>query len=108
MKRGDLVIVAAPGDYGKPRPAVIIQTDLLNPTHDSLLVCLLTSDLQDAPLFRIDISPSIQTGLAVPSQIMTDKIMALRRERISRIIGQLDEDSLLRLNRSLAFCIGLG
>ena len=89
MKRGDLVIVSAPGDYGKPRPAVIIQSDIFNETHASILVCLLTSDRQDAPLFRIDVQPTEETGLKVASQIMIDKIVALRRERIVQHIGAL-------------------
>jgi len=107
MKRGDLVIVSAPGDYGKPRPAVIIQSDIFNETHASILVCLITSDRQDAPLFRIDVQPTEETGLKVPSQIMVDKIVALRRERITQHIGQVNDEALLRLNRSLALFIGL-
>ena len=39
MKRGDVVLVVVPGDYGKPRPAVVIQTDLVNDTHSSVVVC---------------------------------------------------------------------
>ncbi len=52
MRRGDVVLVAVPGDYGKPRPAVVIQTDLANETHASFVVCPMTSYIQDAPLFR--------------------------------------------------------
>ncbi len=39
MKRGDIVLVTAPGDYGKRRPAVVIQSDLFNDTHASIVVC---------------------------------------------------------------------
>ena len=53
IKRGDVVICAAPGDYGKPRPAVVVQSDLFNGTHSSVAVCLITSHLEEAPLFRI-------------------------------------------------------
>ena len=107
MKRGDLVIVSAPGDYGKPRPAVIIQSDIFNETHTSIVVCLVTSDRQDAPLFRIDVQPSETTGLKRASQIMVDKIVALRRERIDQHIGRVNDETLIRLNRSLALFIGL-
>jgi len=107
MKRGDLVIVSAPGDYGKPRPAVIIQSDIFNETHASIVVCLVTSDRQDAPLFRIDVQPSETTGLKMASQIMVDKIVALRRERIDQHIGRINDETLIRLNRSLALFIGL-
>lgn len=107
MKRGDLVIVSAPGNYGKSRPAVIIQSDIFNETHASILVCLITSDRQDAPLFRIDVQPTEETGLKMASQIMIDKIVALRRERVAQHIGQVNDETLIRLNRSLALFIGL-
>ena len=107
MKRVDLVIVSAPGDYGKPRPAVIVQSDVFNETHASIVVCLITSERQHAPLFRIDVQPSETTGLTVTSQIMVDKIVALRRERIAQQIGHLNDETMVRLNRSLALFSGL-
>ena len=107
MKRGDLVIVSAPGDCGKPRPAVIVQSDLFNETHASIVVCLITSERQQAPLFRIDSQPSDTTGLTVTSHIMVDKIVALRWERIAQHIGHLNDETMVRLNRSLALFIGL-
>jgi mRNA interferase MazF len=107
VRRGDLVSVTAPGDYGKPRPAVIVQADLFNDTHASIVVCLLTTDVQDAPLFRIDIDPGPDNGLKERSQIMVDKIVALRRERIADRIGRVDDDTLVRVNRGLALFLGL-
>ena len=107
VKRGDVVLVVARGDYGKPRPAIIVQSDLFNPTHASLLVCLLTTDLADAPLFRLTIEPTSENGLVGVSQIMADKLLALPRERIRERIGAVDDETLLRLNRSLALMLGL-
>ena len=108
MNRGDVVIVSAQGDYGKPRPAVIVQSDSFNPTHASIIVCLMSSDLQDAPLFRLTIEPSDKNGLKAISQVMVDKLVALKRERISAPVGHLDDDQILALNRSLALFLGLG
>ena len=107
MKRGDIVIVSVQGDYGKPRPAVIIQSDLFNDTHSSILVCLVTSDLQDAPLFRLTIDANTENGLTKTSQIMADKIVALRRNRIVQHIGRISEEMLIKLNRSLALFLGI-
>lgn len=107
MKRGDIVLAVAAGDYGKPRPALVVQSDLFNDTHASVLVCLMTSDLQDAPLFRITVEPSDKNGLQASSQIMVDKIMAIRRDKIRTRIGSLDEEVLLRVNRSLMLFLGL-
>ncbi|MDG4604229.1 MAG: type II toxin-antitoxin system PemK/MazF family toxin [Defluviicoccus sp.] len=108
MKRGDIVLVTAPGDYGKRRPAVVIQSDLFNDTHASIVVCLISSALVDAPLFRLTVAPSADNGLKEPSQIMVDKIVALRRERLSEPLGRLDDEMMLHLGRSLALFIGLG
>jgi mRNA interferase MazF len=80
VKRGDLVTVALSGDYGKPRPAVVIQSDFL-PETDDVLVCLLTTMLRAAPLYRLSLPAGEATGLREPSQVMVDKIMAVRRDR---------------------------
>ncbi|MBX3517362.1 MAG: type II toxin-antitoxin system PemK/MazF family toxin [Rhodospirillales bacterium] len=108
MKRGDIVLVTAPGDYGKRRPAVVIQSDLFNDTHASIVVCLISGAVVDAPLFRLTVAPSADNGLKEPSQIMVDKMVALRRERLSEPLGRLDDEMMLRLGRSLALFIGLG
>lgn len=107
MNRGDVVLVVAPGDYEKPRPAVVVQSDLFNETHANIVVCLLSSDLQDAPLFRLTIEPTRENGLQAPSQVMVDKIVALKRDRIRARIGSLGKDMILSLNRSLTLFLGL-
>ncbi|HVV92844.1 MAG TPA: type II toxin-antitoxin system PemK/MazF family toxin [Hyphomicrobiales bacterium] len=107
MKRGDVVTVAASGDYGKPRPAVIVQTDALPDAHASIIVCQMTSSIVLADDFRVTIEPSARNGLNVRSQIMVDKPVTVRRERIDRAIGHLDENDLSRLNAALAFVMGL-
>jgi len=72
MSRGDLVIVAVPGDYGKPRPAVIVQSNAFPQSHASVVICPMTSELAEAD-FRITIEPGPETGLRVRSQVMADK-----------------------------------
>ena len=75
MKRGDIITVSARGDYGKPRPGVIVQSDLISST-DSVLVALITSGSTYAPLLRLSLEPSSENKLKVTSQIMIDKILA--------------------------------
>lgn len=106
MKRGDLVIVSAPGDYGKPRPAVIIQSDWLKAT-DSVLVALLTSALVEAPLYRLQIEPTPANGLKATSQVMVDKIVALPREKCGQSIGRIEETTRIALNAMLTVVIGV-
>lgn len=95
MKRGAIVVVAAKGAYtGKPRPALVVQSDLFNPTHQSITLCPITSVCVDAPLFRIPLPPGQRTGLRSPSQIMVDKIVSVPRTSIDSEIGRCDEDEL--------------
>lgn len=107
MRRGDVVTVAAAGDDGKPRPAVIVQSDAFPETHASVVVCQMTSDLADAPDFRITVDPSDDNGLRARSQVMADKPTTVRLERIGGVIGRLDTGDLRRLNVALALVMGL-
>lgn len=107
MKRGDVVTVAPSGDYGKPRPAVVIQSDALTET-DSVLVCLITSLPVDARAFRLAVSDSPATGLRRPSYVMVDKIIATRRDKCGKVIGRLDEATMMALGPLLTFVMGMG
>ncbi len=107
MKRGDVVIVAAAGDYGKPRPAIVVQTDAFPETHPSVVICQMTSDIVDAPDFRVTIEPNEKNGLRIPCQIMADKPVTVRRERIAQLVGRLTDADIGRLNIALAFVMGL-
>jgi mRNA interferase MazF len=107
LKRGDIVVVALPGDYGKPRPALIIQSDLFNETHASVTVVPVTSTLVDAPIFRVTVEPSPANGLRSLSQLMIDKVTTVARTRIAQSIGRLEDDLLLRVSRALALWVGI-
>src|SRR3984957_1510008 len=107
MNRGDVVTVPAAGDYGKPRPAVIVQTDALPAAHASVVVCKMPSDCSDVLDFRVTIEPTESNGLRVKSQVMADKPVTIRRERIGRRVGHLDDNDIGRLNIALAFVMGL-
>jgi mRNA interferase MazF len=106
VRRGDLVTVSAPGNYGKPRPAVIVQSDWLMAT-DSVLVALVTSALVNAPLYRLTIERSDANGLKVPSQVMIDKIVAIPRKKSGKVIGRLSESERIALNHMLAVVFGI-
>ncbi|HET6630330.1 MAG TPA: type II toxin-antitoxin system PemK/MazF family toxin [Woeseiaceae bacterium] len=107
MKRGDIVTVAVRGDYGKPRPALVAQADAFNETHASVTVLPLTSNIVDAPLFRLTIDPSRQNGLARVSQVMVDKAITLPRAKIGKVVGQLGDDPMIRVSRALSVWLGI-
>jgi mRNA interferase MazF len=108
MQRGDIVTVAAPGAYGKPRPAVVIQGDALN-QHEpgSTIVALITSSLQDAPLLRLTITPTPENGLRTVSQVQVNRIVTLPVAKVGQCIGRLSDQQVVELNRLLAVVIGL-
>ena len=99
-QRGDVVVCVLAGDYGKPRPAVVVQSNLFNPTHASVTVCPVTSEKIPAPLFRLPLRAG-QCGLRQASWIMIDKVTSIRRERVSRKIGALDASEISSLDASL-------
>ncbi|MGO4402974.1 type II toxin-antitoxin system PemK/MazF family toxin [Bosea sp. RAF48] len=107
MKRGDLVTVALGGDFGKPRPALIVQADPFDLTATVTLL-LMSSDIVDAPLIRLTVEPDATNGLRLASQIMVDKAMTVRRDRIGQAFGYLDPETMITVNRSLALFLGLG
>ena len=106
MKRGDLVTIAFQGDYGKPRPALIVQSDLFD-EHPSVTVLPVTGDLRDAPLFRIRIESEPANNLQKTSEIMVDKVQSVPRERIGEVFGRVTEEQMLAVNRSLAVFLGV-
>jgi mRNA interferase MazF len=107
VTRGDLVVVAMHGDYGKPRPALVVQSDLFNESHASITVAPVTSTITDTPLFRVTVEPSRRNGLRLVSQIMVDKITTVRRQRLGQTIGRLEEDVMLRVSRALTLWFGI-
>jgi mRNA interferase MazF len=105
MKRGDVVTISLPGDYGKPRPAVVIQSDLFG-QHPSVTVLPVTSQLRDAPLFRVRVEPGDGNGLRATSEVMVDKVHTAARDKVGRTIGRLDDTAMLAVNRALAVFLG--
>lgn len=105
MRRGDLVPVAIPGDFGKPRPALVIQSDQFDGTA-TVTVLLLSGTLVDAPLIRLDVEPSPENGLRKRSQIMVDKAMTVKRDKLGEPFGQIDDATMVAVTRSLALFLG--
>jgi mRNA interferase MazF len=107
VRRGDLVTVATSGDYGKPRPALIVQADAYA-EHPSITVLPLTSELYDMPLLRVTVEPGENTGLRLRSQVMVDKATTIPRAKAGSRIGRLDETTLANVDQALAAFLGVG
>jgi mRNA interferase MazF len=105
ISRGDLVACVLSGDYGKPRPALVIQSNLFR-EHSSVTVLPITSFLRSAEIFRILLEPNEENGLRKPSQVMVDKAVTIAREKVGKRIGAVGADTMLAVNRALAVFLG--
>lgn len=101
MRRGDLVSIAMQGGFGKPRPALVIQANQFD-EHITVTVLPVTSMLVSAPLLRVLVRPNAENGLQKPSQVMIDKAMTVKREKVGPSFGRIDADALLEIERCLA------
>jgi mRNA interferase MazF len=106
VRRGDLVTVAMPGDFGKPRPALVVQGDQFGETG-TVTVLLMSGTRVDAPLLRPTVSPTPKNGLHKPSQVMVDKAMSVKRDRLGPVSGSLDAETMVTVTRALAVFLGI-
>lgn len=108
MRRGEVVTVALRGELGKPRPAVVIQSDFFNDSHPSVTVLPVTSAAIGAPLFRVPLSATPGNGLRADSYVMVDKVQSVSRHRIGAPIGRVSDETLAQLSRAVAVWVGIG
>jgi mRNA interferase MazF len=106
VRRGDLVTVAIGGDYGKPRPALVVQADAFA-ALPSVTVLRLTSEIHAEHLVRVTVPPAPENGLRAPSQIMIDKAVTVPRDRVGPVIGRLDDEVMRTVGQALAAFLGL-
>ncbi len=106
MRRGDFVTVAIQGDFGKPRPALIVQANQFDALA-TLTVLPVTSTIVNAPLLRITVEPNERNRLARPSQVMIDKVITVRRDKVGPAFGTADDELMLAVNRALLVFLGI-
>jgi mRNA interferase MazF len=104
--RGSIVTVALQGDHGKPRPALVIQSDSFG-EHATVTLLPVTSTLVAAPLFRVGVEPDADNGLRKRSQVMVDKAMTVRRDKLGGVFGHIDTATMVEVERCLALFLGI-
>jgi mRNA interferase MazF len=107
ITRGDVVLMVVPSDLGRPRPGVIVEGSESTAGLSTIFVCPVSSDLQDGLSLRPLIEVAPENGLRLRSQIMTDKLVALGRDRIRMVIGRIDAETSEQLDRALLVLLGL-
>jgi mRNA interferase MazF len=99
--------VSGGGNYAdKARPVVVVQDDAFDATI-SITVCAFTTDPTEAPLFRVEVLPSVRNGLRQPSRLMVDKITTVAKAKIGTRIGWLEQEHMRRLDRAMLVFLGL-
>jgi mRNA interferase MazF len=108
VKRGEIHTFVGKGDFsGKPRPGLIVQSDLFNGYHLSVTVCPLTSILTGDHLFRVFVAADTVNGLEADSEIEIDKLQAVKSTRIGRFVGTIGEDSMSSIDEALRLWLDL-
>lgn len=107
MRRGDLVTIAVSGDYGKPRPALVVQDDAFA-ALPSVTVLQLTSDVHEDHLIRITVQPDAGNNLRKPSQVMVDRAMTVPREKAGAVFGALDAGTMASVDAAVLRFFGVG
>ena len=102
-----MVLVSGKGDYGKARPAIVVQADYLIDGLDSLTVCPLTSDVLNLGFVRVAVEPSAENGLKLPSDMMVDMLQTYPKTRVFGPIGRVTEMDIRRMDAALSFFLQL-
>lgn len=106
MTRGEIVLAVLAGDYGKVRPAVVLQSDLLAEI-DSIIICPLSSSLSRLTTVRVRLAPDPATGLLVMSEAMVEKIGGVKRDRVRAVLGRVSDETMREIEAKLLFVLGL-
>jgi mRNA interferase MazF len=107
VRRGDVVLIVVPGELGKPRPAVVVQSDELGDEPTSVILIPMSSDIERVRRTRPIVEPGEGKGIRTRSQVMTDKIVGLPRRRIRGVLGHLSKDDIERVDVALLVTLGL-
>ena len=110
MRRGDIVIIADPGTSdlgGKPRPALVVQSDTFLDDHASVTVCLITSHVTGYLLFRVPLPDDERTGLLKPSEVSIDKVQTVWRDRVGKRLGHAPDEIMFTVDQALRRWLGL-
>jgi mRNA interferase MazF len=90
---------------GKTRPVVIIQTNLLNDTHLSTIVCPITTNvLPEVNLLRINLKKGQLDKL---SDVLIDQIRAIDNKRLIKKVGQLSKDQIPKIKDNIRIVLDL-
>ncbi len=90
---------------GKTRPVVIVQTDLLNESHPSTLICPITSKVNaDIQLLRVHLK---KVQLDKPSDVLVDQVRAIDNKRFIKKLSKLSKEQVQTLKTNIRIVLDL-
>lgn len=94
-------------ETGKVRPVLIVQTDLLNNTHPSTLICPITTNVQPkSEILRVHLKKGI-AKVKEDCDIMIDQIRAVDNRRLVKKVGDLPNDLKEKVKENILIIFGL-
>ncbi len=106
MKRGDIVIVAPPSPFNKPRPALVVQAFVFD-GMERLTVALISSDLTRPGAFRIPVGPTAMNGLRKPCEIQIDHLQTVELRSVGSVAGEADPATMRKVDTAMRLFFGL-
>ena len=115
MKRGDVVIVEiayVEGHGGKKRPALILQNDRDNRRLETTIVAMISGNVSYASeTTQLLVDPRVDegasSGLHGTSVVKCCNLFTVAQSDVRRVIGQLSETIMTRLEICLKVALGM-
>lgn len=107
MKRGELYLVPHPSsrDPRKQRVFVVVSRQVLVDSGFSSVICAPVYSRRDGLHTQVDVGAD--EGLKHDSSIHCDELMSVPKSSLTRFVGTLPPEKQVRLDRALAFALGL-
>jgi mRNA interferase MazF len=94
-------------ETGKIRPVLVVQTDLLNPTHPSTIICPITTNVQpEANILRVHLKKGM-AKLKQDCDVMIDQVRAIDVKRLQKKLGTLPEEIEDKIKHNLSIILDL-
>ncbi|MGN0654403.1 MAG: type II toxin-antitoxin system PemK/MazF family toxin [Oscillospiraceae bacterium] len=111
IKRGEIYYAdlspVVGSEQGGIRPVLIVQNDVGNRHSPTVIAAAITSRHEKAKLpTHIDLS-AVSCGLAKDSVVLLEQIRTIDKRRLRERMGELDYDSMQRVNDALSISFGL-
>ena len=94
-------------ETGKIRPVLVVQTDLLNKIHTSVIVCPITTNLQtESVILRTHLKKG-EANLREDCDIMIDQVRTIDIKRLVNKIGKISIDKSALVKENLKIVLDL-